>query len=164
MDYKISVSICSSIGAFRKEVDMSIRRNRGAAIMRRLSLLNGNQDGVSKIMCPFFRDCRFGERKKTKSRPRCDGKLFVVYQCEAILIVAYKCRLTKKTILLEIKNNAVRLIPAGSPESDTLMPRLKPLACENCQGRMLDLHHICGEVVLDVKCQHDRHEALYPLE
>lgn len=143
---------------------MSIRKNRGAAIMRKLSRLNGNQDGVNLVECPLFRDCRFGAGKKTKSRPRCDGKLFVIYQYEAILIVGYKCKLIKKIILLEIKNNAVRLIPEGSPESNTLIPRLEPLDCENCQGRMLDLHHICGEVVLEVKCPHDRHQAQYPVK
>lgn len=143
---------------------MSIRRNRGAAIMRRLSRLNGNQDGKNKVMCPFFRECRFGESKKTKSRPRCDGKLFKSYQCEAVLIVAYKCKLTKKKILMEIKNNVVRLIPKDSSESETLLPRLESLECEKCHRRMLDRHYVCGEVVLDVKCRHDGHEALYIVE
>ena len=119
---------------------------------------------MAAVHCPHYHDCSFGATRKRKSTPHCYGKLFGVSQNDSSLIVCYKCNLGSRKMLMVIREGKARHVQAETDAYRQLIKLMQPGHCHRCQRRILDYHHLYGDVVLAIKCNQDRYEGLYTLE
>lgn len=119
--------------------------------------------GFAVVVCPHYLGCKYSAIKSKKARHRCYGKLYKICHWESLVVIDFKCKLAGKRMLIEIKGDKIRHIPADSADYQTILPRLQTLSCNNCGARVLDYFPIYGETVVEAKCHHDGHPDVYPL-
>lgn len=121
------------------------------------------EPGFATVVCPHFQRCKYGAIKSPKARHRCFGKLYKISHWETCIVIAFKCKLAGKRMLIEINGGECRHIPSDSPDYAGFQPRLKILKCNKCGKRILDYFQVCGEACVEAKCIHDGHPDVYPI-
>lgn len=119
---------------------------------------------LEMVVCPHYQGCKYGATKSTKARHRCYGKLYKIVSRESGIVIAFKCKLAGKRMLIEIKGSRVRHIPADSTDYQMILPRLQVLTCKICGKRVLDYFAVYGETIVEAKCNHDGHPDVYPVK
>jgi hypothetical protein len=119
---------------------------------------------IGMVVCPHYQGCKYGATKSTKARHRCYGNLYRISNWESGIVIAFKCKLAGKRMLIEIKGSKIRHIPADSTDYEAILPRLQILTCKNCGKRVLDYFAVYGETIVEAKCNHDGHPDVYPVK
>lgn len=137
--------------------------NKKRQTVKSVAAQGGDQPGYATVVCPHYQGCKYGAVKSPKARHRCYGKLYKISHWESWIVIAFKCKLAGKRMLIEIKGGECRHIPADSPDYAGILPRLQILKCNKCGKRILDYFPVCGETCVEAKCHHDGHPDVYPI-
>lgn len=126
-----------------------------------LAVEQSAETGFITVLCPHFQRCKYGAEKSPKARHRCYGKLYKISHWESRVVIAFKCKLASKRMLIEINGGECCHIPLDSPDYARFLPRLQILKCNKCGKRILDYFQISGQTRVEAKCNHGGHSDVY---